>query len=95
MAGYVANAEQILVLIDKARRIGEQIDTRISQVEREVATLHVEWDGDAAEAHRSHTDTWQREMGDMKTALAALEASTQNAHDGYLANVEHNVKMWP
>ncbi|GAB2656443.1 WXG100 family type VII secretion target [Prescottella soli] len=95
MARYVANTEQILALVDKARRIGERIDRRISQVEHEIAALHVEWQGDASDAHRAKADTWQREMNDMKTALGALEAAVHSAHDGYVTNVEHNMRMWP
>ncbi|MGW4477698.1 WXG100 family type VII secretion target [Rhodococcus triatomae] len=95
MARYVANVEQILALVDKARRIGEQIDQRTAEVESEVAALHVDWDGDAAAAHRDQAEAWQREMKDMKDALTALEAAARSAHDGYVGNVDHNMKMWP
>ena len=95
MARYVADPDRILALVDKARRIGEQIDKRIVQVEQEIAALHVEWDGVAADAHRGNTDTWRREMHDMNAALAALESAARSARDGYLGNVEHNRTMWP
>ncbi|MDH6279279.1 WXG100 family type VII secretion target [Prescottella agglutinans] len=95
MARYVANTEQILALVDKARRIGRQFEQRIAEVEHEIAALHVDWQGDAADAHRSNAATWHREMTDMQTALAALETAAHGAHDGYIANVEHNMGMWP
>ncbi len=95
MARYVANTEQILALVERARQVGRQFEQRIADVEREIAALHVDWQGDAADAHRSKAATWHREMIDMQTALAALETATQSAHDGYIANVEHNMGMWP
>ncbi|MFF0818285.1 WXG100 family type VII secretion target [Rhodococcus sp. NPDC003318] len=95
MARYVANTERILALVERARRIGRQFELRIAEVEREIASLHVDWQGVAAEAHRGKAETWHREMTDMKTALAALETAAQSAHDGYIANVEHNMRMWP
>ncbi|WP_433606363.1 WXG100 family type VII secretion target [Prescottella agglutinans] len=95
MARYVANTEHILALVEKARRIGGQFEQRIAEVEREIAALHIDWEGDAAEAHRGQATTWHREMTDMQTALAGLEIAAQGAHDGYVANVEHNMGMWP
>lgn len=95
MAAYVANTDQILALIAKARLIGQQIEQRIADVEGEVAGLHIEWKGSAAQAHRAKHDTWQREMQDMKSALAELETAATTARDRYLANVEHNKRMWP
>lgn len=95
MSAYRADTDQILALVAKARQIGHQIEQRIAEVEREVAALHIEWQGSAAEAHRSKHDTWQREMQDMKVALAELETAAAAARDRYLANVEHNKGMWP
>lgn len=95
MARYVANTEQILALVENARRIGQQFDQRIADVEREVAALHVDWQGGAAEAHRAKLDIWHREMKDMNDALSELEKAAKSAHDGYIANVEHNMGMWP
>ncbi|WP_063052408.1 WXG100 family type VII secretion target [Nocardia arthritidis] len=95
MSAYTADTDRILALVEKARRIGEQIEQRIADVEREVAALHIEWEGKAAEAHRSKHDTWHREMNDMKTALTELEDAARSARDRYLANVAHNRGMWP
>ncbi|MFE9321866.1 MULTISPECIES: WXG100 family type VII secretion target [unclassified Nocardia] len=95
MPAYVADTDQILALVAKARLIGQQIEQRIADVEREVAALHIEWEGSAAEAHRAKHDTWQREMQDMRTALAELETAARTARDRYLANVAHNKRMWP
>ncbi|WP_067463989.1 WXG100 family type VII secretion target [Nocardia amamiensis] len=95
MSAYTADTDRILTLVDKARRIGQQIEQRIADVEREVAALHIEWEGSAADAHRSKHDTWHREMNDMKTALAELENAVRAARDRYLANIAHNRRMWP
>ncbi|MEU4343074.1 hypothetical protein AB0H00_17650 [Nocardia sp. NPDC023852] len=35
------------------------------------------------------------EMQDMKAALTELETAARTARDRYLANVEHNKRMWP
>ncbi|WP_327110099.1 WXG100 family type VII secretion target [Nocardia sp. NBC_01730] len=95
MASYTADTDQILELVAKAKTVGQQIEQRIADVEREVAALHIEWSGEAADAHKSKHDTRQREMQDMKIALAELEAAAQAARERYLANVEHNKGMWP
>ncbi|MFI6216264.1 WXG100 family type VII secretion target [Nocardia brasiliensis] len=95
MSAYRADTDQILALVTKARQTGQQIEQRIADVEREVAALHIDWQGAAAEAHRSKHETWQREMQDMRSALAGLEAAATAARDRYLANVEHNKGMWP
>ncbi|CAM4430252.1 WXG100 family type VII secretion target [Nocardia ninae] len=95
MASYRVDTDQILALVAKARLIGQQIEQRIADVEHEVADLHIEWQGSAAEAHRAKHDTWHREMQDMKSALADLETAARAARDRYLANVEHNKGMWP
>ncbi|MEV6432484.1 WXG100 family type VII secretion target [Nocardia sp. NPDC051463] len=92
---YKADTDQILALVAKAKTIGQQIEQRIADIEREVAALHIEWSGSAADAHKSKHDIWQSEIQDMRTALAELEAAAQGAHDRYLANVEHNKGMWP
>ncbi|MGQ4618114.1 WXG100 family type VII secretion target [Nocardia sp. R7R-8] len=92
---YVADTDRILALIEKARQCGQQIEQRIADVEREVAALHIEWAGEAADAHRSKLDTWYREMNDMTTALGQLENAARAARDRYLANVAHNRRMWP
>ena len=95
MARYVANTDQILALVDKAKMIGQRIEERIGEVEREVTGLQVHWEGDAARAHQEKHDTWHREIGEMKEALAGLEAAARAARERYIANVEHNKRMWP
>ncbi|MEU4344103.1 WXG100 family type VII secretion target [Nocardia sp. NPDC023852] len=95
MPAYVADTERILALVEKARQIGQRIEQRIADVEREVAALHIEWEGSAAEAHRTKHDTWHREVNDMKSALEGLESAARAARDRYLANIAHNQRMWP
>lgn len=95
MTSYSVDTERVLALVAKARQIGQQIEQRIADVEREVEGLHIEWESEAATAHRSKHDTWQSEMQDMKSALNDLETAVRSAHDRYLANVEHNRGMWP
>ncbi|MFI9506288.1 WXG100 family type VII secretion target [Nocardia sp. NPDC052566] len=95
MSGYVADTEQILALVEKARQIGQKIEQRITDVERDIAALHIDWAGQAAEVHRAKHDIWQNEMSDMRSALADLESAAKAARDRYLANVAHNKGMWP
>lgn len=95
MSRYTADTEQILAFVEKAKQIGHSIEQRISGVEREIEALHVEWEGDAAVAHKAKHDTWNREIQEMKSALGALEMAARAARDRYLANVRHNMGMWP
>ncbi|MDI9918791.1 WXG100 family type VII secretion target [Rhodococcus sp. IEGM 1379] len=95
MGRYVADTEQILTLVERAKNIGQRIEARITDIEREVTALNVEWEGDAATAHRTTHDTLHREMNDMRTALMHLESTARGAHDRYVANARHNSGMWP
>ena len=95
MGRYTADTEQILALVGRAKQIGMRIEARITDVEREVAALNVDWDGDAADAHRTKHETLHRELTDMRTALPELESMARGAHDRYLANARHNSGMWP
>ena len=95
MTRYTANTDQILALVEKARAIGQQMEDRVAAVEREVDALHVEWDGEGARAHRENHDRWRRETADMHSALDGLASAARAARERYLANVEHNKRMWP
>ncbi|MCJ0902677.1 WXG100 family type VII secretion target [Rhodococcus sp. ARC_M6] len=92
---YRADTEQILAVVNRAKEINQRLEQRITDIEREVTALNVDWDGDAATAHRTKHDTRRREMNDMRTALAQLETTARGAHDRYIANAQHNSGMWP
>ena len=49
MGRYSADTEQILGLVGRAKQIGMRVEARITDVEREVVALNVDWDGDAAD----------------------------------------------
>lgn len=95
MGRYVADTDQILGLVDRARSIGTHIEERIADIEREVADLNVDWDGEGADAHRSKHELLHREMKDMRDALTQLSVLAHDASDRYRANAEHNMRMWP
>ncbi|KAA0928110.1 MULTISPECIES: WXG100 family type VII secretion target [unclassified Rhodococcus (in: high G+C Gram-positive bacteria)] len=94
-ARYVADVEQILALVDRAHIVGATIESAIAEVEREVNDLGIEWEGEAAEAHRSEHELLRQELNDMRTALAQLGTLARGAHDRYRAAVDHNKRMWP
>lgn len=81
--------------MSRAKEIGQRLEERITDIEREVTALDVDWEGDAATAHRTKHDTLHREMNDMRTALTQLETTARGAHDRYVANARHNSGMWP
>lgn len=94
-ARYVADVERILALVDRAHVVGATIESAIAGVEREVNDLGIEWEGEAAEAHRSKHELLRQELTDMRTALAQLGTMARCAHDRYRAAVDHNKRMWP
>ncbi|WP_394855386.1 WXG100 family type VII secretion target [Rhodococcus cercidiphylli] len=94
-ARYVADVEQILALVDRAHIVGATIESAVAEVEREVNDLGIEWEGEAAEAHRSKHELLRQELNDMRTALAQLGTLARGAHDRYRAAVDHNKRMWP
>ncbi|MDG3009016.1 WXG100 family type VII secretion target [Rhodococcus sp. D2-41] len=81
--------------MDKARLIGQRIEDSVAEVEREVAGLHVRWDGEGAEAHQEKHDIWCREIREMQAALSGLEFAVRLARERYIATVQHNMRMWP
>ncbi|WP_415974047.1 WXG100 family type VII secretion target [Rhodococcus sp. 077-4] len=95
MARYVADTDRMLALVDRAHTVGARIKSVIADVEREVADLGIEWEGDAADAHRSKHELLQRKMNDMQMALTRLGALTRDARDRYHAAIDHNKRMWP
>ncbi len=95
MGKYVADTDQIYAFVEKAHQTAERIEQRIVDIEREVETLHVDWTGDAADKHREKHDTWQQSVQEMNTVLSELYNAVHGVHGRYIANVQHNVKMWP
>ncbi|CAM3782942.1 WXG100 family type VII secretion target [Smaragdicoccus niigatensis] len=95
MTAYSANLPSLESLVSTAVDIGNAIEKRVSEVERAVDDLHVDWLGNSAEQHRENAQTWHRSMSIMRSALDDLRNAVAAARDAYSHNAEHNRRMWP
>ena len=95
MTVYSADIAVLESLIDTAARTSADIETRIATIEHQIADLHFGWQGESAQHHRENADLWQRSMSEMRAALTGLRSAVDGARTTYLANVDHNRRMWP
>ncbi|WP_280267576.1 WXG100 family type VII secretion target [Nocardia wallacei] len=82
-------------LVDKAADLEKRIDDRLRDIETRVAGLHIDWTGQAAEAHRTATTEWATGAAEMNTALGELRAALEHARSVYQQAGQTNVGMWP
>lgn len=95
MTAYSADLPSLESLVISAADIGNTIEKRVSEVERAVEDLHIDWTGNSAEQHRKNAQTWHRSMLKMRSALDDLRSAIAAARDAYSDNADHNRRMWP
>ncbi len=95
MSDYRADLPGMQALIDGATRLEQSIDERVDAVARTVAALHVDWAGDAADAHQAASVAWAAGAGEMEDALAQLRTALDTARTAYRSVGVLNHGMWP
>ncbi len=95
MSDYRADLPGMQALIDAATRLEQGIGERVDAVTRTVDALHVQWDGDTADAHRAASAAWVAGAGEMKDALAQLRTALDTARTAYRGVGVLNHDMWP
>lgn len=78
-------------LLDGFEKIAEQF---ITSVDRKVNDLHIDWEGEAAAAHREAQQRWRVGAQEMRTAVGQLRAILNGAHGNYTSAASVNTTMW-
>lgn len=92
---YKVDLDALAALIEKATKIDQAIDERLTAIDNRIAALHVHWDSKAATAHKTAHDTWMTSAKEMQTALRELRDGLKGAHDNYFGNATSTTYMWP
>ncbi len=82
-------------LVDQAAGLEKRIEDRLRDIQTRVTELHINWSGQAAEAHRIASTEWATGAAEMNTALAELRAALEHARSVYQGAGQTNVDMWP
>ncbi|MBY8860653.1 WXG100 family type VII secretion target [Nocardia sp. CA2R105] len=93
--GYRIDLVGMQTLIDKANALEQQMEDRLRAIEKRVTELHVDWIGQAAQAHSDAHTQWQTGAGEMHDALTTLREALDRARTIYeeVGHVNHG--MWP
>ena len=71
-----------------------RLQTHLDDLDRVVTQLHGEWHGAAAAAQRDAHQKWTSGAGEMRTALAEMQAAAKIAHANYTSAADANQRMW-
>lgn len=95
MADYRVDLTGLQRLIDGAAKLETAIENRVTEIEKRVDELHVDWSGEAAASHKNVHNERLAAVAEMRTALGELRAKLQAAHSAYGAVGPANQGMWP
>ncbi|ATL69039.1 WXG100 family type VII secretion target [Nocardia terpenica] len=82
-------------LIDKAVGLEKRIDDRLRDIQKRVTDLHVDWIGQASDAHTQAAAEWAGGAAEMNTALGDLHKALDRARLAYHEAGRTNHGMWP
>lgn len=81
----------VIEILDKFERSAEQF---ISDVDKQVNDMHIDWKGAAAAGHLEAQKKWAVGAAEMREAVAELRKITHGAHGNYTAAINTNSSMW-
>lgn len=93
-AAYAVDLDVLTQTIEALGRCEESCDEALDDVARQVARLHVTWEGCAATAQAQAQERWESGFATMREGLAAMRAAAITAHGNYRSAVESNLAMW-
>jgi WXG100 family type VII secretion target len=72
----------------------QRLQTLAADLEKQMATLHDTWEGEAAEAQKLAQAEWRKGFALMRDALEELHLVATTAHTNYTASADANLAMW-
>ncbi|WP_216895630.1 WXG100 family type VII secretion target [Nocardia alni] len=94
-ATYRVDLDEMQRLIDATTTLESAIEQSAADIDKRVETLHVDWNGDAATAHKTAHDTRIAAVTEMREALTELRRTLTTAREAYDAVGPTNHGMWP
>ncbi|MCV7203563.1 WXG100 family type VII secretion target [Mycolicibacterium peregrinum] len=95
MSRYTVDLDRLQDFVSRLSQFDAQAEQVAAEVDRQIATLHGTWTGDAADAHKSQHDEWTAAAAQMREALKQLRTKVDAAHRCYSDVVALNTAMWP
>ncbi|WP_249124530.1 WXG100 family type VII secretion target [Saccharopolyspora erythraea] len=79
---------------DSLRRMVDEIDTNLNELEGYVARLLGNWSGEAADAYRAAQDEWDAAVAGMRENVREMHRLLVTAHGNQASAVRANSKIW-
>lgn len=95
MGGYKIDLALLEDTINQMSNLSTQVNDWLTQVDRHVADLHLEWNSAAATAHRDAHERWMKAAVEMQESLDGMRLEARRAHTNYTSAFETNSRMWP
>ncbi|QUH06323.1 WXG100 family type VII secretion target [Saccharopolyspora erythraea] len=79
---------------DALRRLVDEIDTSLTELESYVAQLLDNWAGEAAEAYRAAQGEWDAAVAGMRDNVHEMHLLLVTAHGNHASAVQTNNGIW-
>lgn len=90
---YRVELDELLAFVDSLQAFEQRAEAIAAGVDRQIASLHDTWSGDAAAAHRAQHHEWMAGATQMREAVAHLRDAAHTAHRNYTEAVKYNLEM--
>ena len=94
MTKLVVDFPQLQGAIDHMAQFGREVDEVLEEIDRAMAALRANWEGQASETQQQSQQQWEDGAEQMKSALKQLRSITQSAEKNYSEAVTKNGAMW-
>ena len=91
---FAIDPDELDAVVADIARTEAALETLTNDIERQLAKLHLSWEGLAARAHREAQREWEQGLMTMRGALAELRAAADQAGRNYHDAADANRSMW-
>lgn len=91
--GFAVDLDGLTDLVADIGTFDDTVARQIADLEREIATLHTVWAGQAATAQLAAHHRLREGLAWMRAGLAEMQAAGRTAHGNYSAAVASNLRM--
>lgn len=91
---FAVDLDELARVIGVMGACEEALSELTRRIDARVASLHLDWQGPAAQAHRLAHEEWGRGLQTMRLALADFRVAADVARANYDEAVAANVEVW-
>lgn len=91
---FAIDPDELDAVVADIARTEAALETLTNDIERQIAKLHLSWEGLAAQAQREAQREWEQGLMTMRQALAELRAAADQASRNYNDAADANRSMW-